>query len=53
MGRVAPQRATKATNSQPSNGARAAKVQKHRKKHKVVLETADSNGDEDKLRVVV
>lgn len=53
MGRVAPQKAVKVTSTQSANGPRAAKVQKHRKKHKVVLESADSNGDEDKLQVVV
>lgn len=40
-------------NGQASNGPRAAKVQKQRKKHKVVLESAGDKGDDDKLRVVV
>lgn len=40
-------------SGQQSNGVRGAKIQKQRKKHKVVLETAGDKDDEEKLRVVV
>lgn len=53
MGRVASQKAIKVTNGQSTSGPRAAKVQRHRKKHKLVLESAVDKGDDDKLRVVV
>lgn len=53
MGRVAPQKNLKTANGQPANGVRGAKVQKQRKKHKVVLESAGDKGDDEKLRVVV
>jgi len=52
MGRMAPQRANNKGNASSSGGIRGAKVQKQRKKHKVVLESA-GNKDDDKLRVVV
>ncbi|KAK5947077.1 hypothetical protein PMZ80_001223 [Knufia obscura] len=52
MGRMAPQRANNKGNAQNSGGVRGAKVQKQRKKHKVVLESAGTK-DDDKLRVVV
>lgn len=53
MGRMAPQRGARMPSGQQSNGVRGAKVQKQRKKHKVVLETAGDKDDEEKLRVVV
>lgn len=53
MGRVAPPRAARMTNGQASNGPRAAKVQKQRKKHRVVMESSGDKGEDDKLRVVV
>jgi len=49
---MAPQRANNKGNAQNSGGVRGAKVQKQRKKHKVVLESAGTQ-DDDKLRVVV
>jgi len=52
MGRMAPQRANNKGNASSSAGVRGAKVQKQRKKHKVVIESA-GNKDDDKLRVVV
>jgi len=52
MGRMAPQRANNKGNAASSGPVRGAKVQKQRKKHKVVIESA-GNKDDDKLRVVV
>lgn len=51
MGRMAPIRPNNRNNVGPS-AVRGAKIQKQRKKHKVVLESA-GNKDDDKLRVVV
>lgn len=49
---MAPQKPNSKNNTSSSNGVRGAKVQKQRKKHKVVIESA-GNKDDDKLRVVV
>ncbi|KAK5091534.1 hypothetical protein LTS08_005295 [Lithohypha guttulata] len=51
MGRMAPVRPNNRNNVGPS-AVRGAKIQKQRKKHKVVLESA-GNKDDDKLRVVL
>ena len=45
-------RANNKGNASTSSGVRGAKVQKQRKKHRLVLESA-GNQDDDKLRVVV
>lgn len=51
MARVASQKSAKQASA-ASGGVRGGRVQKQRKKHKVVLESA-GNKDEDKLRMVV
>lgn len=53
MGRGALQKPGKPANGPSFSGVRGGKVQKQRKKHKVVLETAGDKDDDDKLRVVV
>lgn len=51
MGRTNIQKSNKQTSS-GYGGVRGSRVQKTRRKHKVVLESA-GNKDEDKLQVVV
>lgn len=50
---MAPQKPTGKSNGSNFGGVRGSRVQKQRKKHKVVLESAGNKDDDDKLRVVV
>ena len=50
---MAPHKPQGKTANPVAGGVRGARVQKQRKKHKVVLESADSKNSDEKLRMVV
>lgn len=50
---MAPSKSIGKMNGSNFGGVRGSRVQKQRKKHKVVLESAGNKDSDDKLRVVV